>query len=97
MLICCSVKGILQTHVGVEGIIARSHLILRNRIIKRCRYLSFVREQLTQFQRGSDGVLLLGVRTALHHTLLQSAEAIADITACDIHGTEVRELYLQIT
>ena len=50
MLVCCSVDGILQTHVGVEGIVAWTYLIFRDRIIERCRYLSLLWEEFAQFE-----------------------------------------------
>ena len=89
VLVSSSVESILQSHVGIEGIIAWAYLIFRDGIIERCRHLCFLREQLAQFQRGGYRVLLLGVSIALHHALLQTAEPISNITARHVHRSEV--------
>ena len=88
-------KGIFETHIIIERVITRTYLILRHRVIKRSADLGLVGEELTQFERSGDGVVLLRIRRALHDTFLQSAEAIADISASHVHIAEIGELHLQ--
>ena len=94
MLVCGGIKSIAESHVGVKGIIAGARLLLRHGVVERDAHLRLVGEELSEFERGGDGVLLLGVGRTLHHTILQTAEAIADITAREVHHTEVGELYV---
>ena len=89
MLAGRSIEGILQAHVRVERIITRPHFFLRHRVVDGCRHFCFIGEELAEFKRGGDGIFLLGVGAALHDVLLQSAEAVADVAALQVHGTEV--------
>ena len=90
-------KGILQAHIRVEGIIAGAHLLLRHGVVDGCRDLRLVGEELAELERGGDGIFLLGVGAALHDILLQTTKAVANVTALQVDGSEVGELHIHRT
>ena len=91
------IEGIVENHIIVEGAVTGTYLILRHRVIEGCADLCLFGEELTQFERGGDGVVLLCIRRTLHDALLQTSEAVADIASRHVHIAEVGELHLQVT
>ena len=79
MTVSSGIEGITQAHVGIQRIIARTDFLLRHGIIQGRRDLGLIREELTEFELGGNGILFLGIGTPLHHALFQSTKAIADI------------------
>ena len=96
LLRSCGIQGILQSHVRIEGIIARAYLLLGDGVIKGHRHLCLLGEEFTQFERCRHGVLLLSICTALHDTFFQSSEAITDVMACHVDTAEVGELHIEV-
>lgn len=65
-------------------------------VIERCRHLCLVGEELSEFEACGKRYVALVVGGALADTALQSAEALRDISALHVHGSEVRELYVEV-
>ena len=91
------IEGILEIHVGIQGVVLRAHLVLADGVINRYGDLGLVGEELAQFEVRRDGVRLLRVGGTLHDALLQSAEAVGDIASRQVDGAEVGELDVQRT
>ena len=81
LLFADGLQRIVETHITVERVITRFHGLLGVGVIEWHRHLCLVGEELTEFEGGGDAVLFLRIGGALHHTLLQTTEAVADITA----------------
>ena len=96
MVAACSIEGVAQTHVGIQRVVLRTRLLLRHRVVERCRHLRLVGEELTQLERSGDAVGLIVVGAALCHTLLESTEAFRGVAALHVHGAKVGELHVQI-
>ena len=94
MAVGSTVEGFVKTHVGIERIVAGTRLLFRHRIIEGSAHLGFVGEELTQLERSGDRVFFLSVGRPLHHPFLQTTEAIADITAREVHHAEVGKLHV---
>ena len=91
-----ALKRILEEHVGVEGIVFGAGDLLGDTVIERCRHLCLVGEELSEFEACGKRYVALVVGGALADTALQSAEALRDISALHVHGSEVRELYVEV-
>ena len=76
MLICCSIKGIVQQHIRIQRIIFRTGFLLRNRIIQWGRHLCLGGEELTQLHIRSHAICSEVIHAARTDTILQSAEAL---------------------
>ena len=81
LLVSGCIQRLIETQVTIQRVVTRFDDLLTVGVIEGDRHLRLVREELAEFERGGDAILLLGIGRTLHHTLLQTAEAIADITA----------------
>ena len=97
MLIRSSFECVIQTHVSVQRVIARTNLFFGQGVVEWHTDLRLVGEELTEFQTGRHTVFLLGVRRALHDPILQSAEAVTDIAARQVERTKVGKLDIHRT
>lgn len=80
LLVGSCIQSLIETQVTVQRVVTRFDDLLGVGIIERHRHLRLIREELAEFERSGDAVLLLRISGTLHHALLQTAEAVADIT-----------------
>ena len=97
MRICRGVEGIVKKHVRIERIVFRTCLLARHRIVKRCRHLCLVGEELAQFHVCRQTVSVIVVRGTLRHALLQSSETLGDNLSRGVERPHVRQLYVKRT
>ena len=90
------VEGILQVHIGVEGVVLRPHLVLGHAVVEGHVHLGLVGEELAQLEICRHGVRLLVLVRALQHALLKSAEAVGHVAARQTDAAEVRQLNVEI-
>ena len=90
------VECIVEFHIGIERIILRAALLLRDAIIDRCRDVHLVGEELAQLEIGGHGIGLVVVLTALVDALLQSSEALGGDASREVDIADIRQLYVQV-
>ena len=95
MLVACGIECIIKTHVGVERVILRTRLLFRHRIIKRCRNLRLVGEELAQFDVGSDAISLVVVLRTVHYAFLKTSETFRHVLARSIKCADIAELNVE--
>ena len=88
-------QGVVQFHVSIQRIIFRSGFLLGHRVIKRCRHLHLVREELAQLHAGRQRVSLIVVLGTGRYPIFQSAEAFGNDLSREVDRSHVGELYVQ--
>ena len=84
LVVSHGIQGIIQIHIRIQRIILGARFFLRHTIVKRCRHLGLVREELTQLNICCQRVGLIIIRRALHHAFLQASESFSDNLSCQI-------------
>ena len=92
MTVQSRLKGIVEQHVGVEGIVAWACLFLCHGVVEWGSDLCLVGKQLAQFEIGSEAVGLVVVGGTLCHCLLQSSETVGEDASREVHRSEVGQL-----
>ena len=88
-------QGVVQFHVGIQRIIFRTGFLLGHRIIKRCRHLHLVREELAQLYTGRQRVSLVVILGTGRYPIFQSAEAFGNNLSSEVDRSHVGELHVQ--
>ena len=90
----CRLERFVELHVGVQGVILGTDVLLRIGIVEGGRHLGLLREELAKLEVGGHGVALLRVGGALHDALLKPSEAVGDVAAGQVDRSEVAQLHV---
>ena len=91
------IESVVETHIGVERVIAWARFLLCYRIVERRCNLGLIGEELAKVEVGGQTIRFIVVGGTLGHAIFQSAETITDILACEVYGTKVRQLHVQVS
>ena len=89
-------EGIVEPHIGVEGVVLGLGLLLGDMVVEGCRHLGLVGEELAQLELCGEREVLVVVLRACRHAIFQSAESLGEVFPGERHGAEVGELHIEI-
>ena len=91
------VEGVVEFEVSVKRIVFGFALLLGDAVVERCGDLHLIREELTQFEVGSQCISLVVVGAALADAFLKATEALGDDASRQGDVADVGQLDVQIT
>ena len=97
LLVGCGIEGIVEFHVGVEGIVLRPALLFLHTVVERGTHLGLVGEELSELNIRCDTVSAYIICRPAVDTVLQSAESFAAVLSLHVHRSEVRELQVKVS